>query len=258
MTKKNCIIYLVRTSEKDLEDLNKSLELLDKNLLAFTPTVDVILFHESSFDESYKQRVCTLFAGQVYFNQIQFPDPPAGAPEIFPHPIPEQVAMGNLGFSIGYRHMCWFFSGGMYYQEVLKDYKFYLRLDTDSYILTELNYDIFEKMRGKKYGYIKPAIQQDNPAVVEGLWEFVGDSYNVKDIPEGRMYYTNFEIGDLEWFRQKPYMDFFKRIEQSGNIYHKRWGDAPIKFLGVNLFIQQYETLSVEGFTYQHGAVYEL
>ena len=35
-----------------------------------------------------------------------------------------------------------------------------------------------------------------------------------------------------------------------------RWGDAPIKFLGVNLFMPQKHIQPVQGFTYQHGAVY--
>ena len=40
--------------------------------------------------------------------------------------------------------MCRFFTGFMYEQEVLKDYEYYLRLDTDSFIHTPINYDIFD------------------------------------------------------------------------------------------------------------------
>ena len=54
----NCIIYLVRSSEKDVEEFNKSLSLLEKNLLAFTKYTDVIVFVEDSFDE-YKSKVDT-------------------------------------------------------------------------------------------------------------------------------------------------------------------------------------------------------
>ena len=42
----NSIIYLVRSSEKDVEEFNKSLSLLEKNLLAFTKYTDVIVFVE--------------------------------------------------------------------------------------------------------------------------------------------------------------------------------------------------------------------
>ena len=44
----NCIIYLVRSSEKDVEEFNKSLGLLEENLLKYT-TADVLVFVEESF-----------------------------------------------------------------------------------------------------------------------------------------------------------------------------------------------------------------
>ena len=54
----NCIIYLVRTSDKDLEQFNESLELLEKNLLKYTDSTDVLVFVEESF-EPYK--TCLLY-----------------------------------------------------------------------------------------------------------------------------------------------------------------------------------------------------
>ena len=53
----NCIIYLVRSSEKDVEEFNKSLSLLEENLLKHT-TADVLVFVEESF-EKYKSKVET-------------------------------------------------------------------------------------------------------------------------------------------------------------------------------------------------------
>ena len=53
----NCIIYLVRSSEKDVEEFNKSLSLLEENLLKYT-TADVLVFVEESFEE-YKSKVET-------------------------------------------------------------------------------------------------------------------------------------------------------------------------------------------------------
>ena len=53
----NCIIYLVRSSEKDVEEFNKSLRLLEENLLKYT-AADVLVFVEESF-EKYKSKVET-------------------------------------------------------------------------------------------------------------------------------------------------------------------------------------------------------
>lgn len=270
---KNCVLYLVRTSEADLEMLNKSLMLLDQHLLVHTKAEDVILFHDPSFTKEYRDKVYRPMDGRLIFQEITFPKPPPNTPEIFPHPIPEQVAMGNLGFSIGYRNMCWFFSGGMYKQSILDDYTYYLRLDTDSYILSPLNYDIFEMMEAGdyKYGFISEAVQYDHPAVIEGLWScakyieemvvYFSPECIIKpvcDIPEGRMYYTNFEVGAIDWFKKSAYDYFFANIEADAGIFHKRWGDAPIKYLGVNMFMEDKHKVAVKGFTYQHGAIYNL
>ncbi len=252
--KKNCILYLVRTSEEDLVMLNKSLELVRENVLPNNPNVDILLFHEESF-QPFKDRVVEI--PNIIFQLVNFPTPPADAPEIFPHPLPEQVAKGNLGFTMGYRHMCHFFAGGMYDYPILQDYKYYMRLDTDSYILSPMP-ALFDQMEegGYKYGYIKEAIQLDHPAVVEGLWDFCWrDTHN---IPDREMFYNNWEIGEIEWFRTDLYYLFFKRIEATGNIYKKRWGDSVIRRLGVGILMPESQQLAVKGFIYQHGHVYDL
>ena len=258
----NCILYLVRSSDDDLIDFNKSLELVEKNLVPFTNDVDLLVFCEKSF-ENYKPKVKTNL--NIRYQTVNFELPLydkeilANIPEFYPHPTHGNgpVAWGHPGFSLGYRHMCRFFSGHMYEFDIIKEYEYYLRLDTDSFIHTPINYDIFQwaKSNNCYYGYIAPAVQTDNQKVIEGLWEFVNDIYPNR-IPEGMMFYTNFELGKVDWFLTSSYMEFYNNIDKSGGIYTKRWGDAPIKFLGINLFMKKENIKPVTGFTYQHGAVY--
>jgi hypothetical protein len=260
----NCIIYLVRSSDEDIEMFNQSLSLLEKNLLKYTSGTDILVFVEDSF-ELYKEKVVTDLDLQYHTIQFEVPDYPKEIadqiPEFFPHPTHGNgpIEWGHPGFSMGYRHMCRMFSGELYNFDVIRKYNYYLRLDTDSYIHTPLNYDIFDWAKNNNcyYGFIAPAVQTDNPKVIEGLWEFVKESYP-NNIPEGMMFYTNFELGKVDWFLTSPYMEFYNKIDKSGGIYTKRWGDAPIKFLGVNLFMPQENIQPVTGFTYQHGAVYEV
>ena len=258
----NCILYLVRSSEKDLEDFNKSLELIEKNVIPFTKDVDLVVFCEKSFEE-YKSQVKTNL--NIKYQEIEFKVPDyseeirSQIQEFFPHPTHGNgpVAWGHPGFSLGYRHMCRFFSGQMYEFNVMEEYDYYLRLDTDSFIHTPLNYDIFEwaKQNECYYGFIAPAVQQDNEKVVEGLWEYVNKLYP-NEIPDRMMFYTNFELGKVSWFLTSQYKNFYNEIDKSGGIYTKRWGDAPIKFLGINLFMNSKNIIPVKGFTYQHGAIY--
>ena len=258
----NCIVYLVRSSEDDLIDFNKSLSLLEKNLIPFIDNVDLVVFCEKSF-EKFKSRVETQLDIKYQLIEFNLPDYPKeildNIPEFFPHPTHGNgpVAWGHPGFSMGYRHMCRFFSGEMYKFDVIKNYDYYLRLDTDSFIHTPLNYDIFEWAKENEcyYGFIAPAVQQDNEKVVEGLWDFVNQVYP-NNIPDRLMFYTNFELGKVSWFLTSEYMNFYNYIDKNGGIYSRRWGDAPIKFLGINLFMNKQNIIPVQGFTYQHGAVY--
>ena len=286
---KDCVLYLVRTSQDDLDMLNRSLGLVESHVLSsIKERTDVILFHEKSFDETYKNRVRALSNGNIIFQEIEFKVPEYSKqeiadhiPEFYPHPTHakngphgetyfKEHGCFHPGFTMGYRHMCRFFSGWMYDQPILKNYEYYLRLDTDSFVLSMVPYDIFEWMRNNKceYGFIDQAVQQDNPMVVEGLWKTIEtwvDSNNIQvykpisQIPDGRMFYTNFEVGKVSSFTTgSAYYNFYNFIDSVGGIYTKRWGDAPIKFLGVTLFVSPQTIKAVRGFIYQHGAVYHL
>ena len=285
---KNCILYLVRTSQDDLDMLNRSLGLVEAHVLSsLKEKTDIILFHEKSFDSTYKEKVKNVINGNILFQELEFKIPffskeiNDSIPEFYPHPTHakggphgethlKQHGFYHPGFSMGYRHMCRFFSGWLYDQPIIKNYEYYLRLDTDSFILSQVPYDIFEWMKQNQceYGFIQQAVQQDNPKVVEGLWKTVENWLaanakqtfkSISEIPDGRMFYTNFELGKVSSFTVgSPYYEFYNFIDASAGIYTKRWGDAPIKFLGVNLFLTPEKIKAVSGFIYQHGAIYHL
>ena len=66
------------------------------------------------------------------------------------------------------------------------------------------------------------------------------------------MYQTHFFIEDCEWFRSDPYMSYFKEIDKTGNIYIKRWGDAPIKYQGVMRLVPKEKRIKFH-LPYRHG-----
>jgi len=253
----NCLVYLVRSSEEDVVNFNRSLSLVEENLVPTTNDFDVVVFCEPSF-EDLKSKVETNL--NLTYQTIEFKVPNYSQeivdqiPEFFPHPTHGNgpVAWGHPGFPIGYRHMCRFFSGQMYEFDILHKYDYYLRLDTDSYITTRIPYDIFELAKQNEiyYGFVK--IEEDNPKVVEGLWDTVKEKYP-NDLPENLMFYTNFELGKMSWFLTSGYMEFYNYLDSIGGIYTKRWGDAPIKFLGVNLLMDQKNISQMGGFVYNHG-----
>ena len=85
----NCILYLVRSSDQDVEDFNKSLALVEQNLLPYTNSTDVLVFVEPSFEE-YKSKVQTNIELKYEIIEFKVPNYPQEIldqiPEFFPHP----------------------------------------------------------------------------------------------------------------------------------------------------------------------------
>lgn len=49
-----------------------------------------------------------------------------------------------------------------------------------------------------------------------------GDSYNLCH------FWSNFEIGDLNFLRSREYMEYFEYLDRTGGFFYERWGDAPV------------------------------
>jgi len=269
---KNCITYLVRASDQDIDHFNRSLDLIEKNLLPFCRDVDIIVFHEKDL-APFKNKISSNIP--LIFKEIEFILPEYNKdikdeiPEFYPHPTHGNgpIAYGHKGFPMGYRHMCRFFFSEIFNH--ISEYKTYMRLDTDSFILDPVNHDIFEwfNTQGFVYSYIAPAIQIDEQKVCEGLNEVVNKWIkenniqtisSIDKIPNGTLYYTNFEIGNIQWFLEDEKVVLFSKfINDSGKIFSKRWGDAPLRYLQINLFCEKNKISPVHGIHYQHGATYQ-
>jgi alpha 1,2-mannosyltransferase len=53
--------------------------------------------------------------------------------------------------------------------------------------------------------------------------DFHGNGYNYCH------FWSNFEIASLNLWRSPAYRDFFNHLDQTGNFFYERWGDAPGK-----------------------------
>jgi alpha 1,2-mannosyltransferase len=63
----------------------------------------------------------------------------------------------------------------------------------------------------------------------EHIIDFYGDDSLIDWITDDRgvsynkcYFWSNFEIGSLEWFRSKQYIDFFNHIDKAGGFYYER------------------------------------
>jgi hypothetical protein len=242
---KNCIVYLVKAGNGEF--LNRSLAGLFRFLIPANP-YPVIVFCEADFERKSVRY-------PVEFRTIRF-ETPAYPPETSAR-IPDSVN----GSGIGYRHMCRWFAGEIFPH--LAAYDYYLRLDDDSIILAPVKVDLFEfvKSRDGLYAHLNGATMIDPQWAVNGLWPLVGDWLAresvptvrpIASVPEGWLYYNNFEIAGPRWFLESPYWRMYKRIDESGGIYTSRWGDAPIRALGVSLFMDERHKVAIDFVRYRH------
>lgn len=277
----NAIVFLVRSSENDIIDLNKCLKSLELHLPNTSKNADLIFFHESSFEDFFPKIVIP----EIFMsNAIQFCEVDLGIPahyenslkekipEYFPHPTHGKgpVAFGHVGFSIGYRSMCRFFSFGIFQEDVFrnKKYNYILRLDTDSLFIKGNAINLFEWVNSNSiiYGFIESAIQWDHPKVSRNFKRTalkallpINWLYFLRAllIPKSRMYYTNFELMKVDFFQSSRWDKFSKHLDSTGGFYLYRWGDAIVRYLGVNSMVKKSARCAIPaGIVYQHGGQY--
>ncbi len=227
-----CFIYLVNHTEQAVMDGARSLRLLHTNYLNRFPT-PILLFHEAALTEGMKTRLAS--EALVMFVPVDFSGYPVGA---------------------GYNHMCRFFAGAVFQHPALDPYDYFCRLDTDSFILAPVVYDLFEfaERAGIYYGYLNDEIRE-RPEFCAGLWKTIEEFVGWRPEDEGRLYYTNFEVCYLPWFRGDLWQRYFRHIDEAGGIYAHRWGDHTIRYAGVKLFMPLARVRQFAGIQYSHQGI---
>ncbi|GME82227.1 unnamed protein product [Ambrosiozyma monospora] len=170
-----------------------------------------------------------------------------------------------------YRHMCRFNSGFFYEHPLMKQYKYYWRVEPDVNFFCNVDYDPFRYLRenNKLYGFTISIYEFE--LTIESLWghvkEFIqknpqyldknnfmdflsndgGDSYNLCH------FWSNFEIADMDFWRSEAYTKFFNYLDSTGGFFYERWGDAPVHSIGVSLFADRDQIHYFDDIGYNHG-----
>ncbi|EEB07434.1 mannosyltransferase complex subunit [Schizosaccharomyces japonicus yFS275] len=77
-----------------------------------------------------------------------------------------------------------------------------------------------------------------------------GDAYNMCH------FWSNFEIANLDLFRNDEYEQFFHEMEQTGGFWRERWGDAPFHSLAAGLLLRKEQLHYFRDFGYRHSDIY--
>ena len=251
------IIYL--SCLRDVEKLKESLRRLDY-FFNDQYSYPVIVFHEN-FDQELQRQITGVTRSPIQFETVTFQ-----IPEFLDRAkIPETIYYQKWGFGIGYRNMCRFFAGEFFHHPVLKNFKYVWRLDSDSFILSSPNFNVFKKMADENYVYGFQHIEKDVPEVTGGLWEatkkyieehqiiptYLSD-FLVNGAWDLSYYYSNFEILDMEFFRTKEIQNYYQHLDKTGGIYMHRWGDHIIRLLTLAIFADKNKVHKFSEMGYQH------
>jgi hypothetical protein len=250
---KSIIFYLVNNNPIHLKRLENSLKFLQKNFLKNYP-YPVVFGHEDVSNDILSY-FSSLVSSKTFTLKVNFNLPDYSAD--IKNKIPERFKGHwdeNAFFSMGYRHMCNFYAGEIFNYAFFNNVRFFMRMDCDSYFIDSLSYDPFKIMEQDQIIYGTTGIEEDMDYVIEGLPDFCKNFFKTtpNNIKYNGMYKTHFEIIDFQWFKNSLYKDFFDSIKKTGNIYIKRWGDAPIRYQGVQHLLSR-ELIKCFDLPYKHG-----
>ncbi|KAK9808886.1 hypothetical protein WJX72_005791 [[Myrmecia] bisecta] len=154
-------------------------------------------------------------------------------------------------------HITRFWWAQVWQHPLVQHLDYFLRLDSDSFVLAPIEYDVFRYMHLNQlaYGYITESY--DGPEWTVGLFDLVEATKSVsaeaqqhaagnnlwlppvdeRDKHGPRMFYTNFEVVDVQRvLNDAQYMAFVATVDQTHNIYTRRWMDGPLRWHAAMLF----------------------
>ncbi|RQM04604.1 hypothetical protein DH86_00004345, partial [Scytalidium sp. 3C] len=179
---------------------------------------------------------------------------------------------------MSYHQMCRWFSGFFYKHPALKDFRYYWRVEPNIKLFCDIDYDVFRYMQdnNKTYGFTINIY--DDPNTIPSLWpetlKFIAEHpeavspRNSMDWltdsslrPDVNMkangystchFWSNFEIGDLDFWRSPAYEAYFEHLDRAGGFFYERWGDAPVHSVALGLFEETSKIHWFRDIGYQH------
>ncbi|KAI6374055.1 Glycolipid 2-alpha-mannosyltransferase 1 [Pyricularia grisea] len=235
---------------------------------------DWVFLNDAPFDDEFKAITTSLVSGKTHYGEIpkehwSFPEwiDEAKAAKVREDMKERKIIYGD---SISYRHMCRFESGFFFRQPLMMNYDYYWRVEPSVKLFCDIHYDPFRYMKEnkKKYSFVlslyeyvetiptlwdstKKFMKNHPEHIVEGntlqfLSDDGGETYNKCH------FWSNFEIGDLNWLRSKAYIDYFESLDKDGGFFYERWGDAPVHSIAAGLMLKKEELHFFNDIAYWH------
>ncbi|KAL3452170.1 nucleotide-diphospho-sugar transferase [Aspergillus insuetus] len=235
---------------------------------------DWVFLNDKPFDDEFQRITSSLVSGTTHYGEIP--------PEHWSYPewidqdrarqVREEMREQKIiyGHSESYRHMCRYESGFFFRHSLLQNYEYYWRVEPGVELFCDIPYDpfLFMKENDKQYSFV--ISMYEYPGTIPTLWDGVKQFMN--DYPQhiseenlmrflsddkGKTYnschfWSNFEIGSLDWLRSKAYMDYFETLDRQGGFFYERWGDAPVHSIAAGLLLNKEQIHFWDEIAYYH------
>ncbi|KAK4544420.1 alpha-1,2-mannosyltransferase ktr1 [Oleoguttula mirabilis] len=235
---------------------------------------DWVFLNDADFDDTFISVTTALTSGRTRYGKIDSEH--WGFPSFIDQEKAKKVREDMherkiiYGDSISYRHMCRYESGFFFRHPLLLEYEWYWRVEPSIELFCDVAYDPFKFMADSKKKYSFVLSLYEYVETIPTLWDSVKGF--MKQHPEhivennsmeflsddgGNTYnhchfWSNFEIGNLNWLRSKAYVDFFDHLDQDGGFFYERWGDAPVHSIAAGLMLDKSEIHFFNDIAYYH------
>jgi alpha 1,2-mannosyltransferase len=200
-----------------------------------------VFFNNKYFTAKFKHELNKHTSSQVNFAQI--PDEHWRVPDWIDRARLRQ-SLSRIGFGLGYRLMCRFYSGFFYKHEMTRKYEYFLRLDDDSKFNDYVVKDPFLKLQTNQTQYGFTIAVNDREYTIKNLWstirmwanrtnvnlrrenngiDFISNDGGVTLSNELCIFYNNFEMANFNMFRSREYEAYFEFLERAGGFFYERW-----------------------------------
>ncbi len=182
------------------------------------PNWPVVVFHEDYNDDD-KKRMSNIYEN-ITFEAVDF----RGKESVYKNHRPD-----NRVGTYGYCMMCRFFCGQMQSHSALQKYSHYMRLDDDSYIMSEITPEHIEQFLAHDYSYITVS-QESHP----DLWQHTEDFKRRNGLCgfsvgyESRVPYNNFHVSSMALWKHPVIRCFVDELEDMNAYTALGWPDASV------------------------------
>ncbi|KAI9041779.1 glycosyltransferase family 15 protein [Aspergillus affinis] len=273
------LISLVRNEElDDLIPTMRDLERTWNNKFNYP----WIFFNDQPFTQEFKRRTQAETKAKCIYEQVpkEHWDMPDFINKDLFRESAEMLKEKGIQYSdkISYHNMCRWNSGMFYKHPALEKYRYYWRVEPKVQFFCNVDYDVFRFVEDRNITYGFTINLFDAPESIPTLWPktqeflaanptYLSDNNMMDWLVDDQLrpehtsgangystchFWSNFEIGDMEFFRGEKYSAYFDYLDRSGGFYYERWGDAPVHSIALGLFADKSKVHWFRDIGYRH------